>query len=61
MTDRAGGATLLVARDCSPIHTSGRDEDEWLRRLAQAVKPAELLMQIGKGGDVRDDEPIVSV
>ncbi len=60
MTDQIGSTTLMVARDCSPIRTSGRDEDEWLRRLAQAARPAELLLQFGKGGDVQDDEPIVS-
>ena len=60
MTDQAGDAALIVARDCSPIPTSSRDEDEWLRSLARAAKPAELLLQIGKGGDVQDNEPIVS-
>ncbi len=60
MTDRIGDTPLVVARDCSPIRISGREEDEWLRRLARAAKPAELLLQIGKGGDVKDDEPVAS-
>ena len=60
MTDRGGDTSLVVARDCSPIRISGREEDEWLRRLARAAKPAELLLHIGKGGDAKDEEPIAS-
>ncbi len=53
MTER-----LIVARDCSPLPLLGRDEDDWLRRLAAAVKPAELLLPLGESGD--DDEPIAT-
>jgi 5-methylcytosine-specific restriction enzyme subunit McrC len=60
VTDRAGDVAFITARDCSPISIGGREEDEWLRKLARAAKPAELLLQIGRGGDVKDDEPVVS-
>ena len=60
MTDQAGDAVLIVARDCSPIPTSGRDEDEWLRSLARACKAVGTALAITKGGDVQDDEPIVA-
>lgn len=37
----------------------GREDEEWLRRLVAAAKPAELLMPIGTISDA-DDEPIAT-
>jgi len=49
---------LIVARDCSFLLPLGRDDDNWLRRLVATVKPAEMLLPLGEGG--QDDEPVAT-
>ncbi len=60
MIREADNGSQIVARDCSPIPISGRENDEWLRRLVITAKPADLLLQIGPRGDTPDDEPIAT-
>jgi len=56
----ADNGSQIVARDCSPIPISGREDEEWLRRLVISAKPADLLLQIGGRGDILDDEPLAT-
>ena len=34
-------ATSIVAKDCSPIPISSREDDDWLRKLVATAKAAE--------------------
>jgi 5-methylcytosine-specific restriction enzyme subunit McrC len=52
--------TAIVARDCSPIPVSSREEADWLRRLVAAAKPTDMLLRLGHQGDEPDDEPVAS-
>jgi 5-methylcytosine-specific restriction enzyme subunit McrC len=61
VTARADSGGIIVARDCSPIPINGREDDEWLRRLVLAAKPAAMLLRLGHQIDEQpDDEPIAS-
>jgi 5-methylcytosine-specific restriction enzyme subunit McrC len=61
MTDQADSdAAVVVAMDCSRIPLATREDDEWLRRLVSAAKPAEMLLRLGHHRDDPDDEPVAS-
>ena len=52
--------TAIVAKDCSPIPVSSREEVDWLRRLVAVAKPADILLRLGHQSDEPDDEPVAS-
>lgn len=56
--DDSGAA--IVAKDCSPIPISSRDDDDWLRKLVATAKPADMLLHLGHKNDEPADEPIAS-
>lgn len=60
MTRQLDNSNTIVARDCSPIAIKNREDDEWLRRLIVAAKPADLLLQMGSRNDAPGDEPIAT-
>jgi 5-methylcytosine-specific restriction enzyme subunit McrC len=53
-------AAVTLAKDCSPIPIGHRDEEEWLRKLVLAAKPADMLLHFGHLRTESDDEPIAS-
>lgn len=59
-TQADSGATVIAARDCSPIRLITRDDDEWFRRLVAAARPADMLLRLGRQGDEPDEEPVAS-
>lgn len=52
--------TAIVAKDCSPIPISSREDDDWLRKLLATAKPADMLLHLGHKSEEPDDEPIAS-
>ncbi len=60
MTAQVDSGGVILARDCSPIPVNRREDDEWLRRLVLAAKPAAMLLHLGHQADEPDDEPIAS-
>jgi 5-methylcytosine-specific restriction enzyme subunit McrC len=53
-------AAVTLAKDCSPIRIGRRDEEDWLRKLVLAAKPADMLLHFGHRPTEPDDEPIAS-
>jgi 5-methylcytosine-specific restriction enzyme subunit McrC len=53
--------TSIVAKDCSPIPISSREDDEWLRKLVATAKAPDVLLHLGHKSDEPDDEPIASL
>ena len=51
-------ATSIVAKDCSPIPISSREDDDWLRKLVATAKADDMLLHLGHKSDEPDDEPI---
>jgi 5-methylcytosine-specific restriction enzyme subunit McrC len=52
--------TAVVAKDCSPIPISSREDDDWLRELVATAKPADMLLNLGHKSEEPDDESIAS-
>ena len=59
MTERTDAAVIL-ARDCSPIPISKREDDDWLRKLVLSANPPDMLLRLGHQTNENDDEPIAS-
>jgi 5-methylcytosine-specific restriction enzyme subunit McrC len=59
MTERTD-SSIILARDCSPIPISKREDDDWLRKLVLAAKPPSMLLRLGHQIDEPDEEPIAS-
>jgi 5-methylcytosine-specific restriction enzyme subunit McrC len=56
-------SNTIVVCDCSPFPALMREEDDWLRRLVTAVRPAEVLFRFGShlpGDEELDDEPLAT-
>src|SRR5208282_5495760 len=51
---------MIFTKDCSPIPVAGVEEDEWLRALVRAAKPADMLLHFGQSIDGEDEEPIAT-
>ena len=60
MIGQGDNGSPVVARDCSQIPISSRQDEDWLRRLVIAAKPTDLQLQIGPRGDDPDEEPIAT-
>jgi 5-methylcytosine-specific restriction enzyme subunit McrC len=61
MKERAEACeNMIIGRDCSPIPVSSRADEDWLRKLVAAAKPADTLLHLGNRSDEPDDEPIAS-
>jgi 5-methylcytosine-specific restriction enzyme subunit McrC len=56
---RTKTSTVVTAQDCSPIPLAGPEDDAWLRKLALAANPADMLLRMD--GAQADDEPVVSL
>jgi 5-methylcytosine-specific restriction enzyme subunit McrC len=51
---------MILTKDCSPILLAGVEDEDWLRALVRAAKPADMLLPLGQSTEVKDTEPIAS-
>jgi 5-methylcytosine-specific restriction enzyme subunit McrC len=48
----------IVARDCSRIPITRAEDEDWIREVARAAKPADMLLHFDRLAEDGDEEPV---